>query len=119
MTALSNPAKSRSACDLRIRRNRHNWWQFGRDDVDRLESRANEGAARRRTSPAALQSRLHDRHGLRGELVERPVAMRARAEVGLGDDVGAEACRDVDEQRDVDAVALDERELLEQLAPAG
>ena len=42
----------------------------------------------------------------------------ARAEVDLRDGADAESDGDVDQQRDVHAVSLDERQPLEQLAPA-
>src|SRR5207248_7500164 len=93
--------------------------RFGRNDLNRIEPRAHEGGARRHRSPGSLQDRLQDRRGLWRQLVERPVAVLAGAEVDLGGHVGAELRGDVDEQGDVDAIALDERELLEQLAPAG
>ena len=58
------------------------------------------------------------RHGLGRELVERPVAVLADAEVGLGERVDAVTLGEVDQQADLDAPALDERHRLEQRAPA-
>ena len=46
------------------------------------------------------------------------VAVRADVEVDLDQSVDAEASGQVDQQADVDAVALDERQLLEHLAAA-
>ena len=67
----------------------------------------------------APQRGLQHRHGLGRELLERAVAVHAGAQVDLGDRLGPEALGEVDEQAEVDAVALDEGHLLERLTPAG
>lgn len=61
---------------------------------------------------------LEHREGLRAELLEAPVAVATGAEVDLRDRLGAGMLGCVEEQAQVDAVALDERELLEQAATA-
>src|SRR4030095_1338136 len=62
-----------------------------------------------------VEHRLQHAERLGAELVEVVVAGGAGAEVHLDDGVGAHGPGDVDEQPDVDAVAPDEREALEQL----
>ena len=65
----------------------------------------------------AVEDGGHHRFGLGHELVERAVAVEAHAEVDLGDVVDAERAGDVDEQADVDAIAVDELDRLERGAP--
>ena len=65
-----------------------------------------------RLGPA--ERRLEHREGLRAELVERPVAVPAQAEVDLRDGLGAGEVGDVDQQAEVDAVPLHERQPLQQ-----
>src|SRR4051812_979191 len=116
MTDLSRLGPSR---DLGVARYVDQRGQFGRNHLDRVEARTYEGRSARDRASRPLQDRLQHGGGLRRELVQRTVAMTTGAEVDLGDDVRPELRGDVDQQRDVDAVALDERQLLEQLAPAG
>ena len=63
--------------------------------------------------PRAAQRGGDDRHRLRGELLDRPIAVLARPEVDLGDGVATEARHDVDEQAELDAPALHERQHLD------
>ena len=66
--------------------------------------------------PGACQGGVKDGRCLRAELVEGAVAVDSHAKVDLGDRGDADALDDIDEETDVDAVALDERDLLEELA---
>src|SRR5687767_2150186 len=50
----------------------------------------------------------HDDIGLRPQLVQRPTAVVADAEVDLADGVGTVGGRHVEEQTELDAVAVDE-----------
>ena len=73
-----------------------------------------------RQPPVALQPRGHrlqHREGHRAEVAQRLVGVLAHVQVDLRDRVEAEQRVGVDQQRDVDAVAGDERQPLEQLAP--
>ena len=72
-----------------------------------------------RSGAARCSGGLQDRHGLGRQLVERSVAVDPLAEVDLGHGAQPEAGLDVDQQAQVDAVALDEGQLLEHLASAG
>ena len=62
------------------------------------------------------QERLDDGHGLGPEVVEVAVAVVADVEVDLNHPAQAEPAQAVDQQRDVDAVPLDERQPFEDLA---
>src|SRR5439155_23509013 len=66
----------------------------------------------------ASQGSVEDGRCLGTELVEGAVAVDAYAKVDLGDRGEAHALDDIDEEAEVDAVALDERDLLEELAAA-
>ena len=72
----------------------------------------------RNGSPGASQGGGEDGRGLGAELVEGAVAVDAYAKVHLGDRGDADSLDDVDEKAEVDAVALHERDLLEELAAA-
>ena len=67
----------------------------------------------------AVQRQLDHGHGLGRELDERTVAVHALAQVDLGHRRQPEPSLEVEQEPEVDAVALDERQLLEQLAAAG
>ena len=56
---------------------------------------------------------------MRGELLDRTVAVFARTEINLRDRVAPEALHDVDEQSELDAPAFYEREHFERVAPRG
>ena len=61
----------------------------------------------------ALEGGPQDVDGLGPQLVERPVAVDALAEVDLGQAVGPELLRHVDQQPELDPVAVGEAHLLE------
>src|SRR5947208_2592698 len=83
-------------------RHRHRW-AIRRPQLDR-----------RRTAYAGpLQRGEQDDGRHRAEIVERPVAVHPHAEVDLRDRVDTAGAAHVDEQAEVDAVALDERHPLE------
>ncbi len=66
----------------------------------------------------AAQRGDEDRGGLRAELVERAVAVLAHAEVDLRGRGEAVPLDDVDQESELDAPALDERQRLEDVAAA-
>ena len=82
----------------------------------------NDARQRAVQSSVALQPRRHrvqHRVGHRAELAQRLMRVLAHVEVDLGEAVESDSLVGVEQQRDVDAVAGDERQALEQLAARG
>ncbi len=67
----------------------------------------------------AIEGDLEDGAGLGTEGIERPVAVAAKAEVDLGDRLRSETGGDVEDETEVDPVAVDEGDLLEDVVPGG
>ena len=121
-----DPRRQRTACAQALRRryaasSMSGGRSFGLDQHG-LASRAHERSSRalRQREAGAGQDRLHDRHRLRRQLVERCGCGGRGCRGRPGRSTSSPKLRaDVDEQREVDAVAGREGQLLEDLAAPG